>query len=85
MTESTKNNIEELRSAGQSEEEAKKNAPLIKEAQEMLQKWEAGDDEVISLWKTMNGWVYTGFAETYKKLGVSFDKFYYESEYLFIR
>ncbi len=71
---------EELRSAGQSEEEAKKNAPLIKEAQEMLQKWEAGNEAVISLWKTMNGWVYTGFAETYKKLGVNFDKFYYESE-----
>ncbi|WP_259069702.1 arginine--tRNA ligase [Mucilaginibacter sp. X4EP1] len=71
---------EELKSAGQSEEEAKKNAPLIKEAQEMLQKWEAGDEAVITLWKTMNGWVYTGFAETYKKLGVSFDKFYYESE-----
>jgi len=71
---------EELKSTGQSEEEAKKNAPLIREAQEMLQKWEAGDETVISLWKTMNGWVYSGFAETYKKLGVSFDKFYYESE-----
>ncbi|HZY38580.1 MAG TPA: arginine--tRNA ligase [Mucilaginibacter sp.] len=71
--------IEELKAAGQTEEEAKKNAPLIKEAQEMLQKWEAGDEAVISLWKMMNSWVYTGFAETYKKLGVSFDKFYYES------
>jgi arginyl-tRNA synthetase len=72
--------IEELKAAGQTEEEAKKNAPLIREAQEMLQKWEAGDEAVIALWKKMNGWVYTGFAETYKKLGVSFDKFYYESD-----
>jgi len=72
--------IGELKAAGQTEEDAKKNAPLIKEAQEMLQKWEAGDKEVISLWKKMNNWVYTGFAETYKQLGVSFDKFYYESD-----
>jgi len=71
--------IEALKATGQTEDEAKKNAPLIKEAQEMLQKWEAGDTEVKTLWQTMNGWVYTGFAETYKKLGVSFDKFYYES------
>lgn len=71
--------IETLKAQGQTEEEAKKNAPLIKEAREMLQKWEAGDEQVISLWKTMNTWVYTGFAETYKNLGVSFDKFYYES------
>jgi arginyl-tRNA synthetase len=72
--------IETLKAEGQTEEEAKKNAPLIKEAQEMLQKWEAGDEQVIGLWKKMNNWVYTGFAETYKKLGVSFDKFYYESD-----
>jgi len=72
--------IEELKAGGQTEEEAKKNAPLIREAQEMLQQWEAGDEAVISLWKKMNAWVYTGFAETYKKLGVSFDKFYYESD-----
>ncbi len=71
--------IEALKASGQTEDEAKKNAPLIREAQEMLQKWEAGDEEVKSLWKTMNSWVYAGFAETYKKLGVSFDKFYYES------
>jgi arginyl-tRNA synthetase len=71
--------IEELKSKGQSEEEAKKNAPVIKEAQQMLQKWEAGDPEVIGLWKTMNEWVYAGFAETYKQLGVNFDKYYYES------
>jgi len=75
-----KKQIEELKAAGQTEDEAKKNAPLIKEAQEMLQQWEAGNEVVISLWKTMNNWVYTGFAETYKKLGVSFDKFYYESD-----
>ena len=75
-----KGQIEALKVAGQSEEEAKKNAPFIKDAQAMLQKWEAGDAEVKNLWKTMNGWVYAGFAETYKKLGVSFDKFYYESD-----
>ncbi|SDP96177.1 arginyl-tRNA synthetase [Mucilaginibacter sp. OK268] len=74
-----KTQIEELKARGQSEEEAKKNAPVIKEAQQMLQKWEAGDTEVIDLWKTMNGWVYAGFAETYKQLGVDFDKYYYES------
>jgi arginyl-tRNA synthetase len=74
-----KTQIEELKAEGQSEEEAKKNAPVIKEAQQMLQKWEAGDPEVIDLWKTMNGWVYAGFADTYKQLGVSFDKYYYES------
>ncbi|MBS7563162.1 arginine--tRNA ligase [Mucilaginibacter sp. Bleaf8] len=74
-----KKQIDELKAAGKTEEEAKKTAPLILEAQQMLQKWEAGDEEVISLWKTMNGWVYDGFADTYKKLGVDFDKFYYES------
>ena len=75
-----KEQIEELKASGQTEDEAKKNAPLINEGQEMLLKWEGGDAGVISLWKTMNRWVYTGFAETYKKLGVSFDKFYYESD-----
>ncbi|MGZ3754618.1 MAG: arginine--tRNA ligase [Mucilaginibacter sp.] len=75
-----KEQIEVLKAEGQTEDEAKKNAPVIKEAQTMLQKWEAGDAEVINLWKTMNGWVYAGFDETYKKLGVSFDKFYYESD-----
>ncbi|MDR6943940.1 arginine--tRNA ligase [Mucilaginibacter pocheonensis] len=74
-----KTQIEELKAEGESEEEAKKNASIIKEAQQMLQKWEAGDAEVISLWKTMNEWVYVGFADTYKQLGVSFDKYYYES------
>src|SRR6201986_3688626 len=75
-----KKEIDELKSFGQTEEEAKKNAPLIKEAQAMLQKWEAGDEEVINLWKTMNTWVYDGFGKTYNALGVDFDKFYYESE-----
>jgi arginyl-tRNA synthetase len=74
-----KKEIEFLRSEGQTEEEAKKNAPLIKQAQEMLQKWEAGDEAVINLWKTMNTWVYDGFGKTYHALGVNFDKFYYES------
>src|SRR5690606_22771602 len=74
-----KKEIDALKGQGQTEEEAKKNAPLIKEAQAMLQKWEANDEDVIQLWKTMNGWVYDGFEQTYKQLGVDFDKFYYES------
>lgn len=74
-----KKQIDELKAAGQTEDEAKKNAPLIREAQQMLQQWEAGEPEVIELWKKMNGWVYEGFDVTYKKLGVSFDKYYYES------
>lgn len=74
-----KEQVAEAVAAGQDEEEAKKTVPVMLEAQEMLRKWEAGDDEVITLWKTMNGWVYDGFATTYKKLGVSFDKIYYES------
>ncbi|WP_333864428.1 arginine--tRNA ligase [Sphingobacterium sp.] len=74
-----KKEIEGLKAEGQTEEEAKKNAPLMKEAQAMLQQWEAGNEEVISLWKTMNSWVYTGFEKTYKQLGVDFDKYYYES------
>ncbi|MGE6356124.1 arginine--tRNA ligase [Flavobacterium sp. NPDC079362] len=71
--------ISQLMEAGKTEEEAKKQAPIIIEAQEMLKKWEAGDEEVISLWKKMNQWVYDGFAITYKNLGVNFDKYYYES------
>lgn len=74
-----KKEIDALKAAGQTEDEAKKNAPLIKEAQKMLLKWEQGDEEVVSLWKTMNEWVYAGFDITYKNLGVDFDKFYYES------
>ncbi|WP_313258872.1 arginine--tRNA ligase [Sphingobacterium sp.] len=75
-----KKEIDQLKQDGQTEDEAKKNAPLMKEAQVMLQKWEGNDAEVINLWKTMNGWVYAGFDKTYKQLGVDFDKFYYESE-----
>ncbi|MFI5162007.1 MAG: arginine--tRNA ligase [Sphingobacteriales bacterium] len=59
---------------------ARSKTQLMIEAQEMLQKWEAGDEAVISLWKTMNSWVYAGFADTYKRLGVDFDKYYYESD-----
>ncbi|MEJ5963462.1 arginine--tRNA ligase [Pedobacter immunditicola] len=75
-----KKEIEQLKAAGQTEEEAKKNAPLIKEAQEMLLAWEKGEPAVIDLWKTMNTWVYAGFDVTYKNLGVDFDKYYYESD-----
>lgn len=74
-----KKEIEALKETGQTEDEGKKNAPLIKEAQAMLLAWEAGDEEVISLWKKMNGWVYDGFAVSYKNLGVDFDQYYYES------
>ncbi len=74
-----KKEIDTLKLAGQTEDEAKKNAPLIKEAQQMLLKWEAGDEAVIALWKKMNGWVYEGFEISYKNLGVDFDKYYYES------
>ena len=74
-----KKEIAELMAQGKTEEEAKKLAPLILEAQEMLLKWEAGDYEVIKLWKTMNQWVYDGFEETYKSVGIDFDSYYYES------
>ena len=66
--------------AEQAEEKAKQEAPLIKEAHEMLVKWEQNDPDVRSLWKMMNDWVYAGFDETYKKMGVGFDKIYYESQ-----
>jgi len=72
--------IKELIEKGLSEEEAKKYAPLILEAQKMLLAWENNDSEVRQLWETMNGWVYAGFDKTYKQLGVDFDKIYYESE-----
>jgi arginyl-tRNA synthetase len=72
--------IEELVAQGKTKEEAEKQAPLLKAAQEMLLKWENGDTEIIELWKTMNSWVYAGFEVTYKNLGVDFDKFYYESD-----
>ncbi|SDI15171.1 arginine--tRNA ligase [Winogradskyella thalassocola] len=74
-----KSEISELIAQGQSEEEAKKNAPLLLEAQEMLIKWEAGDNDVVALWKKMNQWVYDGFEVTYKNIGVDFDTYYYES------
>lgn len=74
-----KSQINDLMAQGKTEEEAKKQAPIIIEAQEMLRKWEAGDTEVVALWKKMNQWVYDGFAVTYKNLGVNFDKEYYES------
>ncbi len=72
--------VNALVEAGMSREEAEKKAPSIIEAQQMLLKWESGDKPTIHLWKTMNEWVYKGFNETYKKLGVDFDKIYYESE-----
>ena len=71
--------ISQLIESGKTEEEAKKQAPIIVEAQEMLKKWEAGDEKVITLWKMMNQWVYDGFETTYTNLGVNFDKYYYES------
>jgi len=70
---------EVLVAQGKTEEEAKKQAPLIVEAQAMLQAWEAGDEAVLNLWKTMNTWVYAGFEQTYTTLGVDFKKYYYES------
>ena len=72
--------VAELMEKGMTKEEAEAASPLMKEAREMLVKWEAGDPEVRALWKKMNDWVYAGFDETYKMMGVSFDKIYYESE-----
>ena len=72
--------IKELVAQGMDEEKAKQEAPLIKEAHEMLVKWEQNDPEIRALWEKMNAWVYAGFDETYKKMGVSFDKIYYESQ-----
>ena len=75
-----KEEINLLMAEGQTEDDAKKHAPIIKEAQQMLLDWEAGEEEVIALWKKMNQWVYDGFAITYKNLGVDFDSYYYESD-----
>ncbi|MEN8805242.1 MAG: arginine--tRNA ligase [Wenyingzhuangia sp.] len=75
-----KEEINSLMAEGKTEEVAKKEAPILIEAQDMLRKWEAGDHEVVTLWKTMNQWVYDGFAVSYKNLGVTFDQNYYESE-----
>lgn len=72
--------VKELEAKGLSEDEAKKQAPILLEAQELLRKWEANDPETRALWEKMNGWVYAGFDETYKALGVHFDKVYYESQ-----
>ncbi|WP_284651275.1 arginine--tRNA ligase [Flavobacterium terrisoli] len=71
--------ISELIAQGKTEDEAKKQAPIILEAQQMLLDWEAGDEDTIALWSMMNQWVYDGFAQTYKNLGVDFDSYYYES------
>ena len=75
-----KEQVRELVAQGMSEDEAKKKAPIMQQAQEMLRRWEAKDPEVYRLWQTMNGWVYDGFDITYKALGVDFDKVYYESQ-----
>ena len=72
--------VKQLVAQGMDEEKAKQEAPLIKEAHAMLVKWEQGDPEVRALWEKMNSWVYAGFDETYRKMGVSFDKIYYESQ-----
>ena len=74
-----KKEINRLVEEGKTVDEAKKQAPILLDAQKMLQKWESGDEETVALWKTMNGWVYDGFNETYKNLGVDFDTLYYES------
>lgn len=74
-----KEEVKQLVEAGQSQEQAEKEAPILKQAQQMLLKWEQGDKEITDLWAKMNGWVYEGFDETYKIIGVKFDKFYYES------
>lgn len=75
-----KKQVEALVAQGKTEEEAKKQAPLLLEAQEMLRQWEAGDEQVVALWKMMNGWVYEGFEKTYQNIGVDFDSYYYESD-----
>ncbi len=75
-----KEEVRQLMEQGLSKEDAEAQSPLMLEAREMLRKWEAGDEEVRTLWKTMNNWVYEGFDETYKRLGVDFDKIYYESD-----
>jgi arginyl-tRNA synthetase len=74
-----KKEVNDIVASGISEEDAKKQAPLLVEAQQMLQQWEAGNEDVVALWKMMNSWVYAGFDTTYKNLGVDFDSYYYES------
>ena len=75
-----KKEVEELIKSGSSEEDAKQNSQILLKAKAMLIKWESGDEEVVELWKKMNSWVYEGFEETYKNLGVDFDNYYYESD-----
>jgi arginyl-tRNA synthetase len=75
-----KQEIQELEDKGIPKDEAKAKAPILLEAQDMLKRWEAGDESVVALWKKMNSWVYEGFEETYKRMGVNFDKNYYESQ-----
>ena len=75
-----KQEIADLVTGGMDKEAAEKQAPMLLEAQEMLRKWESGDPDTVELWKTMNGWVYAGFDETYKTMGVDFDELYYESD-----
>lgn len=75
-----KEEMKPLIESGMSEEEAARNCPIMKEAQSMLVRWEQGDKEVVALWRKMNGWVYEGFDQTYKALGISFDRIYYESQ-----
>jgi len=75
-----KKEVEQAIAQGLSEEQAKQQAPILIAAQEMLRQWESGDPEVVALWKMMNSWVYSGFEQTYQQLGVSFDKYYYESD-----
>ena len=72
--------VAERKAAGMTDEEAEKEAPILIEAQETLRRWEQGDEETVALWRTMNGWVYSGFDKTYATMGVEFDKLYYESD-----
>lgn len=80
FNEEYKRQMAELMAGGMSEKDAENEAPIMKRTREMLQQWEAGDPEVLALWKSMNSWVYTGFDETYRRLGSDFDKTYYESD-----
>lgn len=75
-----KKEVEKLKEDGMPQQEAEREAPILKEAQAMLVRWEQGDPEVVDLWKKMNGWVYDGFEQTYNRLGISFDRTYYESQ-----
>lgn len=75
-----KKEVEKLKEDGMPQQEAEREAPILKEAQAMLVRWEQGDPEVVELWKKMNGWVYEGFEQTYNRLGISFDRTYYESQ-----